>query len=87
MTRIQRERFSSEELYQSQKNVYVLDTEKLKLARSDLKILHPLPRVDEITTDVDKDPRALYFKQAKYGVYARMALIVTRLSPIRAKTF
>ncbi len=79
MTRIQRERFSSEELYQSQKNVYVLDTEKLKLARSDLKILHPLPRVDEITTDVDKDPRALYFKQAKYGVYARMALIVTLL--------
>ena len=79
MTRIQRERFSSEALYQSQKDVYVLDTEKLKLARPDLKILHPLPRVDEITTDVDHDPRALYFKQAKYGVYARMALIITLL--------
>lgn len=80
MTRIQRERFSSMELYESQKNVYVLDTEKLKLARPDLKILHPLPRVDEITTEVDDDPRALYFKQAKYGVYARMALIITLIN-------
>ena len=79
MTRIQKERFASEELYEQQKNVYVLDQKKLDLARPDLKILHPLPRVDEITMDVDKDPRALYFKQARYGVYARMALIITLL--------
>lgn len=79
MTRIQKERFASEELYEQQKNVYVLDQKKLDLARPDLKILHPLPRVDEITMEVDKDPRALYFKQARYGVYARMALIITLL--------
>ena len=84
MTRIQKERFASEEAYQAQKNVYVLDMEKMNLAKPDLKVLHPLPRVDEITTDVDDDPRALYFKQARYGVYARMALIVTLLD-IRSK--
>ncbi len=77
MTRIQKERFASEEAYQAQKNVYVLDMEKMNLAKPDLKVLHPLPRVDEITTEVDDDPRALYFKQARYGVYARMALILT----------
>lgn len=80
MTRIQKERFASEELYNQQKNVYVLDKQKLQLAKEDLKVLHPLPRVDEITLEVDQDPRALYFKQARYGVYARMALILTLLS-------
>ncbi len=79
MTRIQKERFGSEELYQQQKNVYILDAPKLKYAKPALKILHPLPRVDEINLNVDKDERAIYFKQAKYGVYARMALIITLL--------
>lgn len=80
MTRIQKERFASEELYDQQKNVYVLDMPKLQLAKKELKVLHPLPRVDEIALEVDRDPRALYFKQARYGVYARMALILTLLS-------
>lgn len=80
MTRIQKERFASEQLYLEQKDVYVLDTDKLRFAKPELKILHPLPRVDEITLEVDKDPRALYFKQARYGVYARMALIMMLLS-------
>ncbi len=79
MTRIQKERFNSEEEYISQKNVYVLDNEKMKKAKSDLAVLHPLPRVDEIKIEVDDDPRALYFKQAKYGVFVRMALILTLL--------
>ena len=79
MTRIQKERFSSEKVYNEQKKVYILDTDKLKLARPELKILHPLPRIDEITMDVDLDPRARYFEQARYGVYARMALIMTLL--------
>lgn len=79
MTRIQKERFSSLEEYESQKNVYVLDTQKIKKAKKDLIVLHPLPRVDEITMDVDDDPRAMYFEQAKNGVYARMALILTIL--------
>lgn len=75
MTRIQKERFSSEEEYQKQSGVFVLDTEKLSLAKNTLKVLHPLPRVDEITIEVDDDPRAMYFKQAVYGMYARMALM------------
>lgn len=79
MTRIQRERFPSEQDYQEQKNVYILDTEKMSLARPSMKVLHPLPRVDEITPEVDDDPRAVYFKQAQYGVYTRMALILTLL--------
>ena len=79
MTRIQKERFDSEKEYLEQKNVYILDNEKLKKAKSTLAILHPLPRVDEISIEVDEDERALYFKQAKYGVYARMALILTLL--------
>lgn len=79
MTRIQQERFDSPEEYQKQKNVYVLDTAKLFDAKQDLVILHPLPRVDEITPAVDHDPRAMYFKQAVYGVYARMALILLLL--------
>ncbi len=76
MTRIQRERFASLEEYDKQKNVYRLDAAKLKYAKKDLRILHPLPRVDEIAVEVDDDPRAVYFKQAAYGVFARMALII-----------
>ena len=76
MTRIQRERFASEQQYLEQKNVYVLDEEKMKKAKPDLAVLHPLPRVDEITIGVDEDPRAKYFKQANYGMYVRMALIL-----------
>ena len=79
MTRIQRERFASEEEYEKQKGVFVLDMEKLKLAKEDMIILHPLPRVDEIAIEVDDDPRACYFKQAEYGMYGRMALIVLLL--------
>lgn len=77
MTRIQKERFVSERLYNEQKNVYILDTHKLSLAKESLKVLHPLPRVDEISIEVDSDPRACYFRQAVYGMYARMALIMT----------
>ncbi len=79
MTRIQAERFASREEYEREKNVYVLDTEKMSLAKPDMKVLHPLPRVDEITPEVDNDPRAVYFKQAQNGVYTRMALILTLL--------
>lgn len=79
MTRIQRERFISEEEYLEQRYTYVLDSKKMALAKKDLIVLHPLPRVDEIAVEVDEDPRALYFTQAKYGVYIRMALIMTML--------
>ena len=79
MTRIQRERFASEDEYLQQKDTYVLDPEKLVKAKADLKILHPLPRVDEIDYRVDDDTRAIYFKQSLYGVYARMALIMSML--------
>ncbi len=79
MTRIQKERFTSLKEYEEQKDVYVLDTKKMSKAKSDMIVLHPLPRVDEITVEVDDDPRALYFKQAEYGVFARMALILTML--------
>ena len=79
MTRIQRERFSSEQEYLAQKNIYVLDHKKMLKAKKDLIVLHPLPRVDEIAVEVDDDPRAMYFTQAKYGVYIRMALILTML--------
>lgn len=79
MTRIQRERFASEEEYKKQQGIFVLDTKKLSLGKKDLKILHPLPRVDEITNEVDDDSRAIYFKQAVYGMYARMALIMLML--------
>lgn len=75
MTRIQKERFPTEEAYRAQSGVFVLDAKKLKKAKADLSILHPLPRVDEIAVDVDEDPRADYFDQAEYGVFARMALI------------
>lgn len=80
MTRIQQERFASREEYEAQKGVYVLDEQKMKLAKPDLVVLHPLPRVDEITVGVDDDPRAKYFAQAEYGMYARMALIITMLT-------
>lgn len=79
MTRIQRERFASPEEYEAQKDVYCLDAEKMKIAPKDLIVLHPLPRVDEIAVEVDDDPRALYFKQANYGMYVRMALILSML--------
>ena len=79
MTRIQAERFSSQQEYLEQKDVYILDTEKMSLAKPGMKVLHPLPRVDEITPEVDNDPRAVYFKQAQYAVYTRMALILTLL--------
>ncbi len=79
MTRIQRERFSSIDEYERQKGVFVLDKEKLKKAKYGLKILHPLPRVDEIAYEVDEDPRAEYFNQTEYGMYARMALILNML--------
>ena len=79
MTRVQRERFFNEEDYIRLKDSYILDTDKMTLAKDDMLILHPLPRVNEISVEVDKDPRAAYFKQAQYGVYVRMALILTLL--------
>lgn len=79
MTRVQKERFFNEEEYIRMKDSYILDTEKMKLAKEDMQILHPLPRVNEISVEVDDDPRAAYFKQVQYGVYARMALIMTLL--------
>ena len=79
MTRVQRERFFNEEDYIRLKDSFILDNEKLKLANEDMLILHPLPLVNEIATEVDSDPRAVYFKQAQYGVYIRMALIMTLL--------
>lgn len=79
MTRIQRERFPSIEEYYSLKGIYCLTAAKLRNAKQDLLVMHPLPRVDEIAQDVDDDPRAVYFDQARYGMYARMALILTLL--------
>ena len=79
MTRIQRERFFNEEEYMRMKGFYILDNAKMKLAKDDMLVLHPLPRVNEISVEVDKDPRAAYFKQAQYGVYVRMALIMKLL--------
>jgi aspartate carbamoyltransferase catalytic subunit len=76
MTRIQQERFASTLEYENQRSVYILDKQKLSKAKKDLAVLHPLPRLDEISNEVDDDPRALYFKQAEYGMYARMALII-----------
>lgn len=79
MTRIQQERFASEEEYLAQKGVYILDKEKMALAKDDLIVLHPLPRVDEIAVEVDDDPRMKFFEQTEYGLYARMALILKML--------
>ena len=76
MTRVQQERFFNEDDYIRLKDYYILNQEKLENAKEDLCIMHPLPRVNEISVDVDDDPRACYFKQAKYGKFIRMALIL-----------
>ena len=80
MTRVQKERFFNEEDYIRMKDFYILDSKKMELASKDMYVLHPLPRVNEIAVEVDSDPRAAYFKQAQYGVYIRMALIITLLN-------
>ena len=79
MTRVQKELFFNEEDYVRMKDFYILDKQKMELAPKDMYILHPLPRVNEISVEVDDDPRAAYFRQAQYGVYVRMALILTLL--------
>ncbi|MGV8983385.1 aspartate carbamoyltransferase [Clostridium sp.] len=79
MTRVQKERFFNEEDYIRLKDSYILDKDKMKKARKDMIVLHPLPRVNEIAVEIDTDPRACYFRQAKYGMYARMALIAKLL--------
>jgi aspartate carbamoyltransferase catalytic subunit len=82
MTRVQKERFFNEADYIRLKDIYILDNKKLVSAKKDLAILHPLPRVNEISPEVDSDPRAVYFKQAKYGMYVRMALILKMLEVV-----
>lgn len=82
MTRVQRERFFNEEDYVRLKDYYILNREKMALAKQDMMVLHPLPRVNEISVEVDTDPRAKYFEQVQYGVYVRMALILTLLELI-----
>ncbi len=82
MTRIQKERFFNEEEYLRLKDSYILDREKMKLAKEDMIVLHPLPRVNEIDIEVDKDSRACYFKQAEFGMYVRMALIAKLLEVV-----
>ena len=79
MTRVQKERFFNEEDYLRLKDSYILTPEKMALAKDSLSVLHPLPRVNEISVAVDSDPRACYFKQARYGKYIRMALILKLL--------
>ncbi len=79
MSRVQRERFVSEEEYLRLKDYFVLTADKMRLARQDMIVMHPLPRVNEIATEVDADPRAVYFKQVRYGMFVRMALILTLL--------
>lgn len=79
MTRVQRERFFNEEDYIRLKDSFILDKKKMAMAKEDMLVLHPLPRVNEISVEVDDDPRAVYFKQVQYGVYVRMALILTLL--------
>jgi aspartate carbamoyltransferase len=79
MTRIQRERFEDQAEYERLKDSYILDMEKMGSAKEDMMVLHPLPRVNEIATEVDSDPRAKYFEQAQYGMYVRMALIMKML--------
>ena len=83
MTRVQKERFFNEEDYVRLKDFYILNASKLTLAKKDMLVLHPLPRVNEISVEVDDDPRAVYFKQAQFGVYVRMALILTLLGKER----
>jgi aspartate carbamoyltransferase catalytic subunit len=82
MTRVQRERFFNEEDYIRLKDSYILTAEKMELAKKDMIVLHPLPRVNEIAVEVDADPRASYFKQAKYGMYVRMALLASILGVV-----
>jgi aspartate carbamoyltransferase catalytic subunit len=79
MTRVQRERFFNEEDYIRLKDTYILSAEKMSLARKNMTVLHPLPRVNEIAVEVDDDPRAAYFKQARYGMFVRMALLASVL--------
>ena len=79
MTRVQKERFFSEDEYLRLKDIYVLDKQKMDLAKEDMLVMHPLPRVNEISVEVDNDPRAGYFRQVQYGVYIRMALIMKLL--------
>ncbi|MEG1311962.1 MAG: aspartate carbamoyltransferase [Romboutsia sp.] len=79
MTRVQKERFEDEEEYEKLKDCYILNKSKMKYARKDMLVMHPLPRVNEIDADVDDDERAVYFKQAKYGMFVRMALIIKLL--------
>lgn len=79
MTRVQRERFESQEQYENLKDYYILTAQKMSRAKSDMLVMHPLPRVNEIDTEVDKDERAVYFDQARYGMYVRMALIMKLL--------
>lgn len=79
MTRVQKERFFNEEDYVRLKDFYILNADRMNLAKEDMLVLHPLPRVNEISVEVDDDPRAVYFRQAQYGVYVRMALILTLL--------
>ncbi|MDR0786085.1 MAG: aspartate carbamoyltransferase [Treponema sp.] len=82
MTRVQKERFFNEEDYIRLKDAYILDARKMELAHQDLLVLHPLPRVTEIATEVDSDPRAVYFKQAKFGMFIRMALLASILDAV-----
>ncbi|MEG1459247.1 MAG: aspartate carbamoyltransferase, partial [Acetivibrio sp.] len=79
MTRVQQERFFNEEDYVRMKNYYILDKAKMTLAKKDMIVMHPLPRVNEISVEVDQDPRAIYFEQAEYGKFVRMALIMKLL--------
>lgn len=83
MTRVQKERFFNEEDYVRLKDFYVLNKQKMENAKEDMLVLHPLPRVNEISVEIDDDPRAVYFDQAQYGVYVRMALILTLLDSVR----
>jgi aspartate carbamoyltransferase catalytic subunit len=85
MTRVQKERFFNEEDYVRLKDSYILDAAKLKDAKEKLMILHPLPRVNEISAEIDSDPRAFYFKQAKNGMYIRMALLMALLGVRRGE--
>jgi aspartate carbamoyltransferase catalytic subunit len=80
MSRVQRERFVSELEYERLKNYYILDLEKLAAAKEDMIVMHPLPRVNEICDEVDQDPRAVYFEQARFGMFIRMALILKLLN-------
>ena len=79
MTRVQKERFFSEDEYLRMKDFYILNKEKMAAAKDNMYVLHPLPRVNEISVEIDDDPRAAYFKQVQFGVYVRMALILTLL--------